>query len=310
MRAERSTRTAYVGIDCSTAECGNWAESSWAFGALDRLAPSSTTRGTGRTELVRRGIADGTEISGKRPGVGPNFAATIPVYVHVITDGDEGRVPEEAIDEQITVLNMTFGGFRGGANTGFSFELVNLDYTDNAEWFGYDGSTDLATEIEMKAALKQGDATALNIYVNSGNGYLGYAYYPSIVTSQRYRVLDGVVVHYGTLPGLHRGLRPRLHGDARGRSLARAGPHVRAGLHRPRRLRGRHAGDARADERLSRRARTPARRRTIPGSIRSTTTWTTRTTPATSSSRRVRRSERRRSTCTGGSSTATTARRA
>ena len=201
--AGSATPAATAAAGGAAVECGNWAESNWAFGALDRLAPSSTARGTGRTELVRRGIADGTEISGKKPGVGPNFAATIQTYVHVITDGDEGEVSAEVINQQITVLNMTFAGFRGGANTGFSFVLAGLDYTDNAEWFGYDASTGagFATELEMKAALKQGDATALNIYVNSGNGYLGYAYYPSIVTSQQYRVLDGVVLHYGSLPG-------------------------------------------------------------------------------------------------------------
>ena len=53
----------------------------------------------------------------------------------------------------------------------------------------------------MKSALKEGDAADLNIYSNSGGGYLGFAYYPSITTSNQYGVLDGVVVHYGSLPG-------------------------------------------------------------------------------------------------------------
>jgi len=179
-------------------ECGNWAESSWAYGTLDRLEPSSTARGTGRTELIRRGIADGTEISGKKPNAGPGFSATIPVYFHVITDGAKGAVTDEQIAQQITVLNLSFSGFYGGADTGFDFVLADVDRTDSAEWFALET---LADEFEMKSALNQGDATALNLYTNSGAGYLGFAYYPSIVVKQQYRVLDGVVVHYGSLPG-------------------------------------------------------------------------------------------------------------
>ena len=53
----------------------------------------------------------------------------------------------------------------------------------------------------MKSALKQGDATDLNIYSTSGGGYLGWAYYPSTVKSAKYAILDGVVIHYGSMPG-------------------------------------------------------------------------------------------------------------
>lgn len=53
----------------------------------------------------------------------------------------------------------------------------------------------------MKTALKRGDSTDLNIYSTSGGGFLGWAYYPSIVKSKKYSVLGGVVIHYGTVPG-------------------------------------------------------------------------------------------------------------
>jgi hypothetical protein len=46
-----------------------------------------------------------------------------------------------------------------------------------------------------------------------------------------------------------RGVQLRLHGDARGRSLARAGAHLRTGLPGPRRLRRRHSGGGYSDER-------------------------------------------------------------
>ncbi|MGH3103250.1 MAG: zinc metalloprotease [Gaiellaceae bacterium] len=175
----------------------NWDAHGDVFGSLGALSTTGTARG-GRTELVRRGIADSTEISGSEPKVSSSFTATIPVYFHVITDGRTGSVSKSTVKEQITVLNTTLGGFRGGADTGFRFVLKGLDYTDNAEWFALET---FAAEVAMKSALKQGDATALNIYSNTAAGFLGFAYYPSIVVYQQYQVLDGVVIHYGSMPG-------------------------------------------------------------------------------------------------------------
>jgi Pregnancy-associated plasma protein-A len=120
------------------------------------------------------------------------------VYFHVITDGSTGRLSRSTVRDQIDVMNLSFGGFYGGVDTGFRFMLAGLDYTDNAEWFAQET---FAAEVAMKSALKQGDATALNIYSTSGGGFLGWAYYPKIVTSNQYQVLDGVVIHYGSVPG-------------------------------------------------------------------------------------------------------------
>jgi hypothetical protein len=69
----------------------------------------------------------------------------------------------------------------------------NPDYSNNAAWFHDD-------EASYKAALKEGTGDDLNIYTNSGAGFLGYAYYPTIVGSG-FDFLDGVVLAYGTLPG-------------------------------------------------------------------------------------------------------------
>ena len=60
----------------------------------------------------------------------------------------------------------------------------------------------------MKAALKRGGAADLNLYSTSGGGYLGLAYYPRSTSAKQYAVLDGVVVHYGSLPG---GFIPRYN---------------------------------------------------------------------------------------------------
>ena len=120
---------------------------------------------------------------------------TITTYVHVIHNGAEGRISERTIRDQMSVLNEAYAAY------GFRFEMApsvqgnpNPDYTDNAAWFGDQD------EPGFKAALKEGAGDDLNIYTNSGGGYLGYAYYPTVIGTQS-EVLDGVVLAYGTLPG-------------------------------------------------------------------------------------------------------------
>ena len=66
----------------------------------------------------------------------PRFAANVQVWVHVITpDGTTGNVSQALIDDQIVVLNNTYGGGEGGVDTGFSFTLAGVDRTVNADWY-------------------------------------------------------------------------------------------------------------------------------------------------------------------------------
>ena len=134
-------------------------------------------------ELKSRGVS-------RKPGT----VITINTYVHIIHDGVEGWLPESTIREQIRVLNQAY------ESRGFRFEMVpstpgnpNPDYSNNAAWFN-------DAEVAYKTALKEGSGDDLNIYTTSGGGYLGYAYYPTVVGSA-YEVLDGLVLPYGTLPG-------------------------------------------------------------------------------------------------------------
>lgn len=124
----------------------------------------------------------------------------VPVWVHVINKGsgiENGDVPDRVIREQIDVLNETFGGARGGAVTGFGFDLVAITHTTNADWFNM---TILSkAERDAKSALRQGGPETLNIYTTSGGGYLGWATFPSSYKSQPDQ--DGIVIHYGSLPG-------------------------------------------------------------------------------------------------------------
>ena len=52
----------------------------------------------------------------------------------------------------------------------------------------------------MKKALKRGGPATLNLYTTSGELYLGWAYFPKIVSTPD-RVLDGVVIDYRSMPG-------------------------------------------------------------------------------------------------------------
>ena len=127
------------------------------------------------------------------------FTASIPVYVHVVTDGAVGNLTNRQIGDQITVLNRTFAGAEGGAATGFSFRLAGVDRTDNAAWFyANPGGTN---ESSMKKALRRGGTDALNVYSTTAGAYLGWAYLPDILTKPGQQHLDGVVISWETIPG-------------------------------------------------------------------------------------------------------------
>lgn len=134
---------------------------------------------------------------GKAP---KKFHQTVPVYVHVITDGATGALTSTQIAAQIAVLNNTFGGGEGGARTGFSFTLAGVTRTDNADWFyANPGGTN---EHSMKQTLHQGGTNALNFYSTTAGDYLGWAFLPDIVTKPGQAYLDGVVINWETLPGV------------------------------------------------------------------------------------------------------------
>ena len=94
-------------------------------------------------------------------------SAVIPTWVHVISSGsgfENGDVPESMIRAQIRVLNESFNGRTGGANTGFGFELAGITRTVNAEWFTQFASN-FEVELAAKSALRRGGPGTLNFYL-------------------------------------------------------------------------------------------------------------------------------------------------
>lgn len=125
----------------------------------------------------------------------------IPVWVHVINRGagfDNGDVPDSMIRDQIRVLNESFNGRTGGANSGFAFDLEGVTRTTNVTWFSQFFDTNV--ELEAKTALRRGGPGTLNLYLVDASPYLGWAYFPSILNSE-FANLDGVVVDFRSVPG-------------------------------------------------------------------------------------------------------------
>jgi hypothetical protein len=183
-----------------SAVCTGWdAAGAASFDTLSALASTgASARGAGSIvkEPNLTATYEAMPASAKGKG-GPRFKATVPVWFHVVSDGDLGNVTQAQIDAQMTVLNLAFAGFYGGAKSGFRFELAGVTRTDNADWFyaGIGGSG----ERPMKRALHRGGFETLNVYSTTAGPYLGWAYLPGLPDSQLY--LDGIVSDWAAMPG-------------------------------------------------------------------------------------------------------------
>ena len=90
------------------------------------------------------------------------------------------------------VLNKDF------ESSGFKFTKKNITYTGNTSWYNVLQNSN--EEIEMKAALRSGNAATLNIYIaNPGSGLLGWAIFPSQYAG--HPLDDDVIILDQSLPG-------------------------------------------------------------------------------------------------------------
>jgi hypothetical protein len=181
------------------AQSANPAAATREVGACDPASASVQGRGGSDREPVLS-EAHGDLPASARGQAESDFGQTIQVYFHVITDGQIGALTNRQLADQIAVLNNTFAGGEGGADTGFSFELAGVTRTDNAAWF-YAGPGGV-NENSMKTELRRGGADALNFYTSTAGPYLGWAYLPDIVTKPGQVHLDGVVIDWESLRGV------------------------------------------------------------------------------------------------------------
>jgi len=155
-----------------------------------------------KVDQLKRWITANPELAERAEARVASGGAAIEVatWIHVIRKDDTvagGNVPAQWIQDQMKVLNDSFLGRTGGASTGFKFVLEGVTRTTNKGWFNLTG---YGQDEAMKEALKVGGPETLNIYTAKlGAQLLGYAYLAQDAGSVG--ALDGVVVHYQSLPG-------------------------------------------------------------------------------------------------------------
>ena len=178
--------------------CTGWeAAGAGVFDSLGSLSsPGRARAGDVTKEPSLNATYEAMPDSAKGKG-GAKFRATVPVWMHVISDGATGNVSQKVIDDQLAVLNLAYAGFYGGAKSGFKFTLAGVDRTDNADW--YNARAGGNAERDMKRTLHQGGFETLNVYTNLAGGYLGYAYLPGLPDSHLWQ--DGIVLHWESMPG-------------------------------------------------------------------------------------------------------------
>ena len=158
---------------------------------LDKLAKAAKKpRGTpGGGGNGGGGSGGGTDPGPTLPSDG---SILIDTCVHIICDNAGAcAATENQVNNQMNVLNAAF------TNTPYTFQLRTVTRSNNSTWLT--AGPDTTAEQQMKAALRQGDAGDLNMYVsNPGGGLLGWATFPSWVDNL---ADDGVVLWGASLPG-------------------------------------------------------------------------------------------------------------
>ncbi|GKY95912.1 hypothetical protein MPSEU_000551800 [Mayamaea pseudoterrestris] len=107
-----------------------------------------------------------------------SFAATIPVYFHVIQKNETyGVLPNVDRDNMVIALNKGFAG------TGFTFVHAATDVTINATYYDCQTTQNLNGNLPIKKAMRKGGSEALNVFVcdtsmQAKSYVVGWANYP------------------------------------------------------------------------------------------------------------------------------------
>jgi hypothetical protein len=140
-------------------------------------------------DMELRLLEDGVDMTRRSTVV---TGGVVNVYWHVLHRNNSGNLSQNEIDDQMDVLNDAYAG------TGWSFNLVSVDYTNRQGWFRMNAGSN--AEANAKAALRQGTGDDLNIYsAKPGGGLLGWATFPS--DYQFDPLNDGVVILFQSMPG-------------------------------------------------------------------------------------------------------------
>jgi Pregnancy-associated plasma protein-A len=128
---------------------------------------------------------------------------TINVFLHIVqgpwSRWVESDLTQARIDGLINVLNQSFSGTTGGADTGFRFVLADVTHQLAPPSWEDGVGAGSGNEIQLKSD-REGSYADLNIWTQGGFPF-GWATMPVTAPDSNAMALDGVVVNELTLPG-------------------------------------------------------------------------------------------------------------
>jgi hypothetical protein len=123
----------------------------------------------------------------------------IPTHVFIVVADDGTKmadVPKATAERQLAALNDAYASATAGSGLKYTFDVKEITRVTGPDM------CDQGNEAKMKQKLRKGAANTLNLYITdlSACGLLGYSSWPWDLAKKGV-VMDGVVIHYDTLPG-------------------------------------------------------------------------------------------------------------
>jgi len=123
----------------------------------------------------------------------------IPTHVFIVVADDGTKVadiPKATVEKQLAALNEAYSTASDQAGLKYVFKVAEITRVSGPDM------CDQGNEAKMKQKLRKGGANTLNLYITdlSACGLLGYSSWPWDLSKKPLH-MDGVVIHYDTLPG-------------------------------------------------------------------------------------------------------------